>query len=283
MQTLGDNAATRPPAREDPALSSSWAFVAESPAGPHWSGGVLPAIRAGALWFIGSRDGYSVRLTLASELGACRRCDLWEGAETAAPGEGNPEARLVLVCDQPEDETPGGLFNGPMGMLLDELLEGAGTRRDSIFLTTAVRHFKWIRRNGEKYRVTPSAHQISACSKWLQQEVRELQPEVVVALGSVAARSVLGRYTTVKASRGAIFAPEAIPYLIVTYHPSAVLHATGPRRRKLRSALASDLLQAVNRVGTAPPTRSLTGTRRNSVRGDERPRQRGVSRITSRR
>src|SRR6185436_12202093 len=132
----------------------------------------------------------------------CRGCDLWKGGTQTVFGEGSASARIVLVGEQPghEEDLAGRPFVGPAGRLLDRALTRAGLDRSALYITNAVKHFKWTKdRAGGKRRIheRPSPDEIEACRPWLEQELWLIRPEVVVCLGVTAARSVLKRRVTI--------------------------------------------------------------------------------------
>lgn len=167
----------------------------------------------------------------------CRGCGLYRDATQTVFGEGPARARLMLVGEQPGDQEDraGHPFVGPSGRLLDEALEEARIDRDAVYVTNAVKHFKWSKdRGGGKRRIheKPSASEVEACRPWLEQELWLIRPQVVVCLGATAARSVLARAVTITASRGRpLTSPEGYRTL-VTVHPSALLRIPDPGDRE---------------------------------------------------
>src|SRR5690606_38278333 len=117
---------------------------------------------------------------------ACRRGELWRPATQAVPGPGRDAARVMLVGEQPGDheDLAGQVFIGPAGQVLDEALTCAGVPRDALYLTNAVKHFKWVARGKRRIHKTPAQREIDACSHWLQEELERVRPEVIVALGA---------------------------------------------------------------------------------------------------
>src|SRR3979490_3546339 len=118
----------------------------------------------------------------------CRRCDLWKHATQAVEGEGAARAKIMLVGEQPGDEEDrrGHPFVGPAGRVLDEAIAAAGLQRKDIFITNAVKHFKWEPRGKRRLHKKPAVGEIKACNIWLDQEIRSIQPKVIVALGATA-------------------------------------------------------------------------------------------------
>ncbi|MCE9649799.1 MAG: UdgX family uracil-DNA binding protein [Parvibaculum sp.] len=162
---------------------------------------------------------------LAAEEAACRRCQLYKNATQVVPGEGRAKARLMLVGEQPGDseDVEGRPFVGPAGRLLDDALGDAGIEPGKVFITNAVKHFKFERRGKRRIHRRPDAYEIERCRWWLDLERRLIKPRVIVALGTTAARSLLGKPTTIKSVRGEPIALEGGGTLFVTVHPSSLL------------------------------------------------------------
>lgn len=154
----------------------------------------------------------------------CRGCELWEGATQAVFGEGRPRVRLMLVGEQPGDreDREGEPFVGPAGRVLGEALVAAGLERDDVYVTNAVKHFRFEERGKRRIHKRPEVGHINACSPWLEAELRAVDPAVIVCLGATAARAVLGRPVTIGAERGTPV-PAGDRTAVVTIHPSAVL------------------------------------------------------------
>jgi DNA polymerase len=169
---------------------------------------------------------------LRAALPDCRGCDLWEGAEHVVPGEGPARARMMLIGEQPGDveDKEGHVFVGPAGRLLDKALEAAGIERDDVYLTNAVKHFRYERRGKRRIHKTPAVGHIVACNPWLAAERKIVKPAFVVVLGSVAARAVLGTGFKVTQHRGEpIELPDGTP-ATATVHPSSVVRSQEYRR-----------------------------------------------------
>jgi len=184
-------------------------------------------------------------LPAPAQIDRCRRCDLWRRATQGVAGEGAARADIVVVGEQPGDseDRVGRPFVGPAGRLLDQLLLEAGLKRSEVFVTNAVKHFKWELRGKRRLHRRPTAGEIDACHFWLEREILAIQPRVVIALGASAARSVLGRTTSIDAARGRALGQPGGARIFVTYHPSAVLRADAAAAR-LRSLLVQDLKRA---------------------------------------
>lgn len=178
----------------------------------------------------------------AREAADCTRCDLYERATQTVYGAGAPDASIVLVGEQPGDreDIEGEPFVGPAGRLLATALEAAGIDPGAVYLTNAVKHFKWEERGKRRIHKKPSAVEIQACHTWLEQELDAIRPRVVVSLGTTAGRAVLGRPVVIGAVRGTVVdGPGGLP-VVVTIHPSAVLRARGDRT-PLLDGLTADL------------------------------------------
>lgn len=189
----------------------------------------------------------------ADDLQRCRRCSLWARATQAVGGEGDPHARIILVGEQPgqEEDLAGRPFVGPAGRLLDKALEEAGLPRESVYLTNAVKHFKWEPRGRRRMHKTPTQREIDACQVWLQDELTRVRPRLVVGLGATAGRALLGGPVTISALRGRPIEHNG-HLLLITYHPSAVLRAPERSRQlDLYKALVEDLVLARELVGAS--------------------------------
>jgi DNA polymerase len=175
----------------------------------------------------------------------CRGCALYLCGTQAVFSDGPLKARVMIVGEQPGDveDKLGKTFVGPAGKLLDKALEDAGLDRSELYLTNAVKHFKWARAASNKKRIhkTPSAGEVKACFPWLEMEMRLLQPEVIVCLGATAAKAILGKSFSVMKSRGMAQKSPWAPVVIATVHPSAVLRAPSDRRAESRAAFVADL------------------------------------------
>jgi DNA polymerase len=168
----------------------------------------------------------------------CRACDLWENATQTVFGEGSSGARIMLVGEQPGDkeDIEGRPFVGPAGRLLDEGLEAAGIDRSRVYLTNAVKHFRFTRRGKRRLHEKPNAQQIRACKPWLEAEVAFVKPHLVVLLGATAAQAVMGPAFRVSKQRGQVMSsPLGVP-ILATVHPSSILRATDDASREVAMA-----------------------------------------------
>jgi len=155
----------------------------------------------------------------------CTRCDLHKHATQVVPGEGPGHARFMLVGEQPGDkeDLAGRPFVGPAGRMLDQALKDAGIPREDTFVTNAVKHFKFEMRGKRRLHKRPDAYEIDRCKWWNDFEREIVKPEVVVALGATAARSLTGRPVTISRMRGTPITMRDGARLLITIHPSALL------------------------------------------------------------
>ena len=162
---------------------------------------------------------------LREEARSCQDCPLWANATQTVFGAGDPHARVMLVGEQPGDEEDkkGLPFVGPAGRLLDRALEAAGVDREHLYVTNAVKHFKWQLRGKRRLHKTPAQREIDACHQWLEREIGSVKPHVVVALGATAARAVIDKEFKVSVMRGKFVDSPLAPYVFATFHPSALL------------------------------------------------------------
>lgn len=182
----------------------------------------------------------------------CDACPLHGPATQTVFGEGPPDARIALVGEQPGDseDRAGRPFMGPAGQLLDRALEAAGLDREALYLTNAVKHFRFREDGPKRLHARPKPKHVVACLPWLQAELRQVRPDVIVALGATAARALLGRAIRVEDARGRLQrSPLAKHGVWVTGHPAAVLRASGDRAAHLYGQLVDDL--AACRAGQA--------------------------------
>jgi uracil-DNA glycosylase family protein len=162
---------------------------------------------------------------LREAVNACRRCDLFRHATQGVPGEGHAPVHFMFVGEAPGDgeDIAGHPFVGPAGAVLDKALYEAGIDRDDVYVTNAVKHFKFEQRGKRRLHVKPSIGEIKACHWWFEQEIRLVKPRLILALGATAARAVLGRAVTVGSVRGSAIPISETTHLWVTVHPSYLL------------------------------------------------------------
>ena len=163
----------------------------------------------------------------------CRACDLWQRGTQTVFGEGGPNAKVIFVGEQPGDreDLEGKPFVGPAGGLLDKALVEAGIDRTKVYVTNAVKHFKWEPRGKRRIHKKPNAAEIAACRPWLDAEIAVLKPKVVVCLGATAAQALLGRDFRVTQRRGEFVDSTLAPFVMATVHPSSILRAPDDETR----------------------------------------------------
>jgi uracil-DNA glycosylase len=189
---------------------------------------------------------------LRAEAADCTRCDLYRDATQTVFGEGPVPARLVLIGEQPGDkeDREGHPFVGPAGHLLDRALEEAGIDRTAVYLTNAVKHFKWKRGSGKvRLHQKPNREEVRACAPWWEAELSAVAPDLVVLLGATAAQAVLGPQVRVTRDRGDVQVHADRRYdTLMTVHPSAVLRTRPPARDVAFDELVRDLSVAARHL-----------------------------------
>jgi uracil-DNA glycosylase family protein len=181
----------------------------------------------------------------------CRGCDLYKDATQAVFGEGSRTSELVLVGETPGDQEDlqGRPFVGPAGRLLDEALEAAGVDRHAVYVTNAVKHFRFEKRDKRRLHKKPTARQIQACHPWLQAEFQVIEPRVVVCLGATAAQALIGKEFRITQQRGELLPGPPAEWVIATHHPSAILRAPEKSDRvRKRDELIDDLQIAATKL-----------------------------------
>ncbi|QWG20090.1 UdgX family uracil-DNA binding protein [Bradyrhizobium sediminis] len=162
---------------------------------------------------------------LREEAAGCRACPLWKDATQTVFGEGPPHASLMLVGEQPGDkeDLAGRPFVGPAGVMLDRALEQVGIDRKKVYVTNAVKHFKFLARGKIRLHQKPTTPEIRACRPWYERELKSIKPDLVVAMGATAAQSVFGKITPINRSRGRLIDLDDGAKALVTVHPSYLL------------------------------------------------------------
>jgi uracil-DNA glycosylase len=174
----------------------------------------------------------------------CRGCDLYKQATQVVFGDGSRAAQVMFIGEQPGDQEDkqGEPFVGPAGALLDKALDEAGIPRTAVYVTNAVKHFKWEPRGKRRIHKKPRWSEIKACRPWLEAELRAIKPTVVVCLGSTAAQSVFGSSFKLMQQRGQDLRSDVAEHTVATIHPSAVLRAPDSEgRREAFELLVADL------------------------------------------
>ena len=177
--------------------------------------------------------------SLRREAASCRACPLWTNATQTVFGEGPPDAEIMLVGEQPGDkeDREGRPFVGPAGLLLDRALVEAGIDRERVYVTNAVKHFKFEPRGKRRLHKRPNASEIKICRRWLAGEIEAIHPRLIVALGATAAQGLAQRAIPVQSNRGKVLDMANGLRLFITIHPSALLRLQDDEER--RSGYAS--------------------------------------------
>jgi uracil-DNA glycosylase len=186
------------------------------------------------------------------EASDCRRCSLWEPATQTVFGEGPAHAKVIFVGEQPGDQEDviGRPFVGPAGQIMDRAMEKAGLDRRTVYITNAVKHFKFEPRGKRRIHKTPETPEIRACRFWLDVELVRLQPKLVVAMGGTAARAVLGRAVTITRERGRPIELGDGRFAFVTVHPSFLLRLPDEAAKAREySAFVADLRKVLDLIG----------------------------------
>lgn len=173
--------------------------------------------------------------TLRAAVHTCRGCTLYRHATQAVFGQGSADSRVVLIGEVPGDreDLAGKPFVGPAGALLDEALGNAGIPRDEVYVTNAVKHFKFTQRGKRRIHDKPTRYEIAACKPWLEAELEVVSPDIVVLMGATAAQALLGSTFRVTKERGhAIDTPLAKKWTFATVHPASVLRAPDDEARR---------------------------------------------------
>ena len=191
---------------------------------------------------------------LAEAVQKCKGCDLYKNATQAVFGDiengvgtTKPKVTIMMIGEQPGDQEDkqGRPFVGPAGKLLDKALEEAEIDRGKVYVTNAVKHFKWEPRGKKRIHKKPSMKEINACRPWLDAELETVQPKLIVALGATAAQGLLGSSFRITQSHGRVQDAPGLPPIIATLHPSAILRAqTDEDRHAQMRVLVEDLREA---------------------------------------
>lgn len=181
----------------------------------------------------------------------CRACDLYKTGTQTVFGEGAAHAQVMFVGEQPGDreDIEGKPFVGPAGRVLDEALDEAGIDRRQVYITNAVKHFKWKPQGKRRLHQKPNAAEINACRPWLDTEIAVVKPEFLVLLGATAAQALLGRDFRVTQQRGQFIERPGLPLTMATVHPSSILRAPDEESRVLEMrAFVQDLKRLAQRL-----------------------------------
>lgn len=181
----------------------------------------------------------------------CTACDLYKNATQAVLGTGAKNASAFFIGEQPGDQEDqaGKPFVGPAGRVLDECLAEAGIPREEVFVTNAVKHFKWEPRGKRRIHAKPTLGEVRACRPWLETELALVKPQGIVCLGATAAQTLLGPKFKITVERGKFFETPWAPWLTATLHPSAILRMPDEiARREAREQLVEDLRAVARRL-----------------------------------
>jgi uracil-DNA glycosylase len=186
---------------------------------------------------------HPTRANLREAVETCRACDLWEGATQAVMGEGAAHASLMLVGEQPGDreDIEGHPFVGPAGGVLDRGLQEAGIARDDVYITNAVKHFRYKLRGKRRIHQKPDRWQVTACFPWLAAELAVVKPDALVCLGSTAAQALLGAHIRIGRDRGHPIDSDLAELVTLTTHPSAILRTDDEDREQAMAMFVADL------------------------------------------
>ena len=172
--------------------------------------------------------------TLREAATHCQACPLWQSGTQTVFGEGNRHAAALFVGEQPGDQEDrvGKPFVGPAGQLFDRALRAAEIERTQLYVTNVVKHFKWIAKGHRRLHQSPNKAEVMACRPWLEAEIAVIQPQVIVCLGAVAARALLGETFRVTRQRGEFLSSPLAPWILATIHPSAILRMPDEKARE---------------------------------------------------
>ena len=198
-------------------------------------------------------DFLPARRTLASLRKAaqgCRGCDLYKDATQTVFGEGNARAVAIFVGEQPGDreDREGHPFVGPTGKLLHDAMDAAGIAADDVYITNAVKHFKFVARGKRRIHAKPKVIEVRACAPWLDNEIAVIKPRLIVALGATAAGALLGPAFRVTQRRGEVVPRPPGPPVVATVHPSSILRAPDDDARRIETAAFIADLETVARL-----------------------------------
>jgi uracil-DNA glycosylase family protein len=188
--------------------------------------------------------------SLRREAASCQACPLWKDATQTVFGEGPQDAEIMLVGEQPGDQEDreGRPFIGPAGVLLDKALREAGVDRKRIYVTNAVKHFKFQPRGKRRLHKRPNASEIKICRRWLFEEIEAISPRLIVALGATAAQGLTGRAIPVQSNRGSLLSIDQGLRILITIHPSALLRLRDEDEKRSGYARFVNELRSIERL-----------------------------------
>jgi uracil-DNA glycosylase len=188
--------------------------------------------------------------SLRREAASCQACPLWKDATQTVFGEGPQDAEILLVGEQPGDreDREGRPFVGPAGLLLDKALRDAGVDRKRVYVTNAVKHFKFEPRGKRRLHKRPNAREIEICRRWLFEEIEAISPRLIVALGATAARGLTGRMIPVQSNPGSLLTVDKGLRVLMTIHPSALLRLQDEEEKRSGYASFVNELRSIERL-----------------------------------
>ena len=197
------------------------------------------------------------------EAASCQACPLWKDATQTVFGEGPPDAKVMFVGEQPGDreDREGRPFVGPAGLLLDRALVEAGVDRSRVYVTNAVKHFKFEPRGKRRLHKRPNASEIKICGKWLFEEIDAISPRLIVALGATAAQGLTGRAIPVQSNRGAVLNVARGLRVFITIHPSALLRLQDEKEKRSGYASFVSDLRSIEQLIESPNDEARSGVR----------------------
>jgi len=184
----------------------------------------------------------------------CRGCPLYKLGTQTVFGEGSRKSHVMMIGEQPGDQEDkaGQPFVGPAGRILDDALQEVGIDRGDVYVTNAVKHFKWEPRGTRRIHSKPNAREIGACKPWLMAELQVVKPQMVVCLGATAAQALMGKDFRITKSRGEVFRDtEYAPWVMATAHPSSILRTPSEDREAAYRAFVEDLRVAAHQLASA--------------------------------
>ena len=200
---------------------------------------------------------------LSRRAASCQACPLWKDATQTVFGEGPPNADVMFVGEQPGDreDREGRPFVGPAGLLLDKALVDAGLDRKRIYVTNAVKHFKFEQRGKRRLHKRPNTSEIKICRRWLFDEIEAVSPRLIVALGATAAHGLTGRATAVQSNRGSVLTVDKGLRVFMTIHPSALLRLQDEEEKRSGYQSFVNDLRSIERLLDDSPDQTKSGAR----------------------
>ena len=200
---------------------------------------------------------------LSRRAASCQACPLWKDATQTVFGEGPPSSDVMFVGEQPGDreDREGRPFVGPAGILLDKALVEAGLDRKRIYVTNAVKHFKFEQRGKRRLHKRPNTSEIKICRRWLFDEIEAVSPRLIVALGATAAHGLTGRATAVQSNRGSVLTVDNGLRVFMTIHPSALLRLQDEEERRAGHQSFVNDLRSIERLLDHSPDHTKSGAR----------------------